>query len=106
MKESRYDEDGEDIEIDEYWHGGCYSASWDKTRYESYGIEVTVVKMKINGPDFEKGEKDDESNDEGADSKGKDTNLGTKRSRADSAGQQKRVKAPRKELQSKGAKSG
>lgn len=48
-----------DVDIDEYCHDGCYSGSCDPSKYQSYSAEVR--KMRVKGPDLEKGEKDEES---------------------------------------------
>jgi hypothetical protein len=61
------DEDDEDGDEGGYSSNGCYSESWDASKYESYSVEVEAE--EIFGPDLMKGERDepdtdDESEDE------------------------------------------
>ncbi|KIM89246.1 hypothetical protein PILCRDRAFT_813180, partial [Piloderma croceum F 1598] len=58
------DEDDEDGPGDEgrYSSGGCYSESWDASKYESYSVEVEPE--EIFGPDLMKGERDEPDTDD------------------------------------------
>jgi hypothetical protein len=55
-------EDDEDGDEGRYSSGGCYSESWDASKYESYSVEVEPE--EIFGPDLMKGERDEPDTDD------------------------------------------
>jgi hypothetical protein len=58
------DNKGEDDDDDEgtYSGDGCYSESWDASKYESYSVEVEAE--EVFGPDLRKGEQDEPDSDD------------------------------------------
>jgi len=66
------DDDDEDYDEGRYSSDGCYSESWDASKYQSYSVKVEVE--RIFDPDLMKGEQDEtDSDDENDDGEGDDS---------------------------------
>ena len=70
------DDDDEDYDEGRYSSDGCYSESWDASKYQSYSVKVEVE--RIFDPDLMKGEQDEPDSDDengGDDSDGQSSEV-------------------------------